>query len=262
MSYENIAVERDGAVATVSVTRPQTLNALNDATLAELTDAFGELAGDDDVRCVILTGGEAKRPSFVAGADIGELVAQDPPAAKRRSRVGQGLCDRIENLPKPVIAAVNGFALGGGLELALACHIRIAAEGARMGLPEVTLGIIPGYGGTQRLPRIIGLGPALELLASGRQVTAEEAKELGLVNHVYAADELMKQARKLADKIVKNGPIAVRFVLEAALHGRSQPLDEGLRHETDLFGLISSTRDMREGLKAFLDKRPAEFRNE
>ena len=157
---------------------------------------------------------------------------------------------------------MNGFALGGGLELALACHIRIAAEGAQMGLPETTLGIIPGYGGTQRLPRIIGLGPALELLTSGRHVTAEEAKELGLVNHVYAADELMEQARKLADKIVKNGPIAVRFALEAALRGRSQPLAKGLRHETKLFGKISSTRDMREGLKAFLDKRPAEFRNE
>ena len=262
MSYENIVVERDGSVATVSVARPQTLNALNDATLAELAQAFGELADDREVRCVILTGGVAKRPSFVAGADISELVSQDALAAKSRSRAGQGVCNRIENLGKPVIAAVNGFALGGGLELALACHIRIAAEGALLGLPEVTLGIIPGYGGTQRLPRIIGLGPALELIASGRHVTAEEAKELGLVNHVYPPGELMQEVRKLAGKIVKNGPIAVRLALEAALRGRSQPLEEGLRHETNLFGLISSTEDMREGLQAFLEKRPAEFRNE
>ena len=262
MSYENIVVERDGFVATVSVARPQTLNALNDATLAELAQAFGGLADDPAVRCVILTGGEAKRPSFVAGADISELASQDSLAAKRRSRVGQGVCNRIENLGKPVIAAVNGFALGGGLELALACHIRIAAEGALLGLPEVTLGIIPGYGGTQRLPRIIGLGPALELIASGRHVTAGEAKEMGLVNHVYPADELMQEVRKLAGKIVKNGPIAVRFALEAVLRGRSQPLEEGLRYETNLFGLISSTEDMREGLQAFLEKRPAEFRNQ
>jgi len=262
MSYETIAIAREGAQAVVSVCRPDTLNALNDATLEELTHGFTGLRDEADVRCVILTGGEAKKPSFVAGADIAALIKQDPMQAKRRAHLGQGLCDVIENLGKPVIAAINGFAFGGGLELALACHIRLAAEGALMGLPEVTLGIIPGFGGTQRLPRAIGLGPALELLTTGRHVNAQEAQALGLVNHVYAPDELMGAARKLAGKIARNGPIAVRLALESALRGRSQPLEEGLRYEANLFGLVSATRDMKEGLQAFLDKRPAEFRNE
>jgi enoyl-CoA hydratase len=261
MGYENISLVREEALAIVSVTRPTTLNALNDATLDELARAFDELRDDDSVHCVILTGGEAKKPAFVAGADIGELADQEPLEAKRRSRLGQGVCDRIENLGKPVIGAVNGFALGGGLELALACHIRLAAESARLGLPEVSLGIIPGYGGTQRLPRAIGIGPALELILSGRHVNAEEAHALGLVNHVYPDGELLDQARKLAGKILRNGPIAVRFALECALRGRSLPLDEGLRYETNMFGLISATADMREGLKAFLEKRRAEFKN-
>lgn len=260
MGYENITIERDGPLAVLSVCRPDTLNALNDATLVELTTAFTELRGDADVRCVILTGGEAKKPSFVAGADIAELVSQDPMAAKRRSSVGQGLCDLIENLGKPVIAAINGFAFGGGLELALACHIRLAADSALMGLPEVTLGIIPGYGGTQRLPRAIGMGAALELITSGRHVTAEEAQSLGLVNRIHPLDELMPAARKLAGKIAANGPIAVRLALESALN--SQPLDAGLRYEANLFGLISATRDMKEGLQAFLDKRKPDFQNE
>jgi enoyl-CoA hydratase len=262
MTYTNIAVASEGAVATVRVTRPDTLNALNDETLVSLTQAFTQLAADDAVRCVILTGGEAKKPAFVAGADIGELVSQDPLQAKARSRTGQTLCDLIEHLGKPVIAAINGFALGGGLELALACHIRLAAESARMGLPEVTLGIIPGYGGTQRLPRLVGLGRALELIASGRHVTAAEAQAMGLVNQVFADDQLIEQAQKLAGRIVRNGPLAVRFALESALRGRSQPMDEALRYERNLFGLISATKDMREGLQAFLDKRAPEFRNE
>lgn len=260
MAHENIRVEKDGAIATVLVARPDKLNALNDRTLDELTEAFGELQTDAGLRCVILTGAEAKRPAFVAGADIAELAEQDPLEAKRRSRTGQGLCDLIENLGKPVIAAVNGFALGGGLELALACHIRLASSEARLGLPEVTLGIIPGYGGTQRLPRLIGLGPALELIATGRHVDAAEALRLGLVNAVHEPGELMDAARKMAGKIARNGPVAVRFALEAALRGRSQPLEEALRYERNLFGLVSSTADMREGLKAFLEKRAAEFR--
>jgi enoyl-CoA hydratase len=262
MGYENITLAREETLAVVSVARPTTLNALNDATLKELGHAFAELRDDDSVQCVILTGGEAKKPAFVAGADIGELADQAPLEAKRRSRLGQGVCDAIENLGKPVIAAVNGFALGGGLELALACHIRLAAESARMGLPEVSLGILPGYGGTQRLPRAIGIGPALELIMTGRHVTADEALALGLVNHVYPDDQLLDQARKLAGKILRNGPIAVRFALECALQGRSLPLEEGLRYETNMFGLISATADMREGLKAFLEKRRAEFKNE
>jgi len=217
---------------------------------------------DESLRAVILTGGEAKRPAFVAGADIAELAQQGPLEAKDRSELGQALCDLIEGLGCPVIAAVNGFAFGGGLELALACHIRLASEDARMGLPEVSLGIIPGFGGTQRLPRVIGLGPALEMLTTGRHVLADEALSLGLVNHVYPADQLMDEARSLAQKIGSNGPIAVRYVLEAALIGRSMPLSEAQAYETNLFGLISATEDMREGMKAFLEKRSAEFRNE
>jgi enoyl-CoA hydratase len=261
MGYSHLRIARDGAVATVSVCRPDKLNALSDATLEELLDAFTGLAADEAVRCAILTGGEAKRPAFVAGADIAELAQQDPLAARRRSRLGQGVCERIENLGKPVIAAVNGFALGGGLELALACHIRLASTDARLGLPEVTLGIIPGYGGTQRLPRLIGLGAALELITTGRMVEAEEARALGLVNRVVPPGELLGAAKELASKISANGPIAVRLALEAALRGASAPLEEGLACEQDLFGVVSATADMREGLKAFLEKRPAQFRN-
>ncbi|MEM8882594.1 MAG: enoyl-CoA hydratase-related protein [Planctomycetota bacterium] len=262
MAFENIQVAREGARAEISIARPDKLNALNDATLIELTKAFTDLAGDGELRAVILTGGEAKRPSFVAGADIAELAEQGPLEAKARARLGQELCDRIESFPCPVIAAINGFAFGGGLELALACHIRLASDAARVGLPEVTLGIVPGFGGTQRLPRVIGLGPALELLATGRHVKAEEAQSLGLVNHVYPADTLMDEAHKMADTIAANGPIAVRYAIEAALKGRSLPMDEALWYEANLFGLISSTADMREGMKAFLEKRTADFRNE
>jgi len=262
MSYKNIRVDRDGARAEVFVSRPDKLNALDDDTLVELSQAFSALAAEDGLRAVILTGGEAKRPAFVAGADIAQLAEQGPVEAKERSRLGQGLCDIIEGFSCPVIAAVNGFAFGGGLELALACHIRLASEDARVGLPEVTLGIIPGFGGTQRLPRVIGLGPALELLATGRHVKADEALRIGLVNHVYGAGELMDEARKLADAIAANGPIAVRFALEAALKGRSLPMNEALFYEANLFGLISATADMKEGMRAFLEKRKAEFRDQ
>ncbi len=261
MGYSNLRIARDGGLATLSVTRPEKLNALSDATLEELWAAFGELGADEDVRCVILTGGPAKRPAFVAGADIAELAQQDPLAARRRSRLGQSVCDRIEGLGKPVIAAINGFALGGGLELALACHIRLASSDAKLGLPEVTLGIIPGYGGTQRLPRLVGLGAALELIATGRMIDAEEARSLGLVSRVLAPGELLAAAAELAGKICANGPIAVRFALDAALRGASLPLAAGLAGEQELFALISATADMREGLKAFLEKRPAQFKN-
>ncbi|MHC4956177.1 MAG: enoyl-CoA hydratase/isomerase family protein [Planctomycetota bacterium] len=262
MGYENIRVAVEGGLAEVVIARPDKLNALNDDTLTELTDAFAELSSDEALRAVILTGGEAKRPSFVAGADIAQLAEQGPLEAKDRSELGQALCDLIEAMDCPVIAAINGFAFGGGLELALACHIRLASEDARMGLPEVSLGIIPGFGGTQRLPRVIGLGPALEMLTTGRHVLADEALSMGLVNHVYPADALMDEARTLAGKIAANGPIAVRYALEAALVGRSMPIAEALAYESNLFGLISSTADMREGMTAFLEKRGAEFRNE
>jgi enoyl-CoA hydratase len=262
MGYSHLKVSRDGPVAVLAVCRPEKLNALSDATLEELMAAFTELRADDAVRCVVLTGAQAKRPAFVAGADIAELAGQDPLAARRRSRLGQGVCDLIEGLGKPVIAAVNGFALGGGLELALACHIRLASEGAKLGLPEVTLGIIPGYGGTQRLPRLVGMGMALELITTGRMIDAEEARSLGLVNRVLPPADLLPAAKELALKIAANGPIAVRLALDAALRGASLPLAAGLQGEQELFALVSSTADMREGLKAFLEKRPAQFRNE
>ncbi len=258
---ENTRTEREGAVATVFVARPSKLNALNDATLVELTEAFSELAGDEDIRCVILTGGEAKRPAFVAGADIAEMADQDPMTAKERSRLGQGLCDLIEGLGKPVIAAVNGFALGGGLELALACHFRVASADAKMGLPETTLGIIPGFGGTQRLPRAIGVGRALEMITTGRMMDAEEARACGLVNHVFAPDELMAKTNEIAATIARNGPIAVRLALESVLRGSSQPLSEGLALESNLFGLVAATEDMHAGLKAFVEKRHVEYKN-
>jgi len=260
MAYSNILLERDGETAVCTVNRPDKLNALNDATLRELTQAFTSLRDDAGVRCVILTGAAAKKPAFVAGADIAELAGQDALAAKVRSHLGQALCDLIENLGRPVIAAVNGFALGGGLELALACHVRLASSEARLGLPEVTLGIIPGYGGTQRLPRLVGSGRALEMIATGRMVTAEEALAMGLVNAVFAPDELMPAAKAMGQKIAGNGPFAVRFAMEAALRGRSLPLDEGLRYEANLFGLVSATADMREGMQAFLEKRKANFK--
>jgi len=259
MGYENIRSERKGSSALVTVCRPDKLNALDDLTVIELTRAFHEIREQDEVRCVILTGGEAKKPAFVAGADIAVLAEQDSIEAKWRARLGQDMCDAIENLGKPVIAAINGFALGGGLEIALACHIRLASKEARLGLPEVTLGIIPGFGGTQRLPRVIGLGPALEMIATGRMVGAEEACSLGLVNHVYPPGELMAQAHKLASAIVSNGPIAVRYALESVLRGRSMAMGEALRYEANLFGMVSATEDMREGLKAFLEKRKADF---
>ena len=263
MAYENVRVEREeGGVALVRVHRPDKLNALNDATIRELSEAFGGLQVDAEVRAVILTGAEAKRPSFVAGADIAEMAEQTPLEARARSQRGQALCSRIEHLGKPVIAAVNGFALGGGLELALACHLRFAADTALLGLPEVTLGIIPGFGGTQRLPRLIGLGPALELIATGEPVSAQEAYRLGLVNRVFQAGELLEAARKCARTIAGNGPVAVRLALDAAQRGSAMSLDQGLAYETELFGLIASTEDMHEGLKAFLEKRPAAFRSQ
>ena len=262
MAYENVRVEREeGGVALVRVHRPDKLNALNDATIRELSEAFSGLQVDADVRAVILTGAEAKRPSFVAGADIAEMAEQTPLEARARSQRGQALCSRIEHLGKPVIAAVNGFALGGGLELALACHLRFAADTALLGLPEVTLGIIPGFGGTQRLPRLIGLGPALELIATGEPVSAQEAYRLGLVNRVFQAGELLEAARKCARTIAGNGPVAVRLALDAAQRGSAMSLDQGLAYETELFGLIASSEDMHEGLRAFLEKRPPAFRN-
>jgi enoyl-CoA hydratase len=257
-SLENLLVDRDGAVATVTINRPKVLNALSIQTVDELRRAMLSLKYDDAVRVVILTGAGEK--SFVAGADINELAAQTPVSGRELARRGQHVFDVIENLGKPVIAAINGYALGGGCELALACTIRIAVDTARLGQPEINLGIIPGYGGSQRLPRLIGRGPALELLLTGDQISAADAYRLGLVNRVVTAANLMGEARKLAQTLASKAPVAVRYILDAVNRGLEMPLAEAQNFEATLFGLVAATDDMREGTKAFLEKRKAEFR--
>jgi enoyl-CoA hydratase len=244
-------------VATVTVNRPDKLNALNDAVMADLGAAFARARADDDVRVVVLTGAGEK--AFVAGADIGELAKQTVLGGKEKSLRGQAVLDSIERLGKPVIAAINGYAFGGGLELALACHLRYAASTAKIGLPEVGLAIIPGYGGTQRLPRIVGRGRALELILTGTPIDAATAERWGLVNRVFEKD-LLAEVGKVAATLAKNGPLALAMALEAVIRGGSTSQEEGLRIECDLFGLVSSSQDMRDGLTAFLEKRRAEYR--
>ena len=224
--FKNLLVTLDDGVAKVQVNRPKVLNALNAETVLEITACFRQLGEDADVTGVILTG--AGDRSFVAGADIGELVQDDPLGAKRTAERGQAMCAAIERLGKPVVAAINGFALGGGCEIALACTLRTASEKARIGLPEVTLGIIPGYGGTQRLPRLVGLGRGLELVLSGKHVTAEEALNMGLVNHVFAPEQLLPETEKLLRGILANGPVAVRFAQQAVYRGLEGSLEAGL----------------------------------
>ena len=257
MAYQNLTVEtRDGA-AIVTVNRPDKLNALDDRTMEELDAAFAALAADGSVRGVILTGAGEK--AFVAGADIGELATQSPVDGKERSIRGQKVLGRIENLGKPVIAAINGFALGGGCELAMACHVRVASENARLGTPEVKLGIMCGYAGSQRLPRLVGKGRALELLLTGEMVDAAEALRIGLVNRVVPREKLMAEAEGLLRKMIANGPVSLRFIMEAVNAGIELPLAEAQYLEATLFGLICSTDDMKEGTKAFLEKRPPKF---
>jgi enoyl-CoA hydratase len=255
----NVRVERAGAVAQVTIDRPDKLNALNAETLEELENVLGELAADEAVRALIVTGAGEK--AFVAGADIAELARQTPLTGKATSRRGQTLFRALELYPKPVVAAVNGFALGGGCELALACHVRLAADNASFGLPEVGLGIIPGYGGTQRLARLVGRGRAIEMTLTGQRIGAEEAWRIGLVNRVVPRAALLDEARKLVDAMLKNGPVAVRAALEAIQHGLEMSLDDGMVLEANIFGVVSATEDMREGLAAFLEKRPPVFRN-
>ena len=254
----NLTLEREGAVAIVTINRPKVLNALNLAMLGELGGVIGALRDDGDVRCVIVTGAGEK--SFVAGADINELAGLTPTAGREHARAGQAVFDAIEQLGKPVIAAINGYALGGGCELAMACTVRIAADTARLGQPEINRGIIPGYAGTQRLARLIGEGRALELLLTGDQITAAEAHRLGLVNRVVPAAELMNEARRLAAALAAKAPLAVRYILEAVRSGVQLPLREGQVLEATLFGLVASTEDMREGTRAFLEKRQPEFK--
>ena len=256
--YSNIQVERANRRATVIVSRPDKMNALNDDTIGELDAVFRELEKDEEVLGVVVTGAGEK--AFVAGADIGELAQMGSIDGIGVSRKGQEAFRRLERMGKPVVAAVNGYALGGGMELALACHLRVASDKARFGLPEVKLGIIPGYGGTVRLPRIVGRGRALELILTGEMISAERAHEMGLVNLVVPAGETRTAPEGMLDTILRNGPIAVRFALEAVDRSLETGIDEGLGLEAHLFGLLASTDDMREGMAAFMEKREAEFR--
>jgi enoyl-CoA hydratase len=255
MTFDNLLIERDGAVAIVTLNRPKVLNALNAQTLSELAGAMASFKDDDGVRAIVITGAGDK--SFVAGADINELAALSPVAGKEHARRGQQIFDAIEQLGKPVIAAINGFALGGGCELAMACTLRVAADTARFGQPEVNLGLIPGYAGSQRLPRLVGRGVALEILLTGDMINAQRAYEIGLVNRVVPAADLMTEAKKLAQTLASKAPIAVRYILDAVHQGLDTSLAQGQYLETSLFGTIASSDDMREGTRAFLDKRKA-----
>jgi enoyl-CoA hydratase/carnithine racemase len=258
MTFDNLLLERDGAVAIVTINRPRVLNALNTQTLDELRRAVLELKSDDSVRVLILTG--AGDRAFVAGADINELAVQTPTSGREHALAGQHVLDLIENMGKPVIAAINGFALGGGCELALACTLRLAADTAKLGQPEIALGLIPGYAGTQRLPRLVGRGKAMEMILTGTPLAADEAYRIGLVNRVVAAAELMTEARALAGQLAKNAPIAMRYIINAVNKGVEMPFAEACQYEATLFGLVASTEDMREGTAAFLAKRKAEFK--
>lgn len=255
---ENVRAENRDGILFVTIDRPKVLNALNAQTVEEIGRVFAEARDDEAVKAVILTGSGEK--AFVAGADINELATMTPISGKAIAQKGQRIFSSIERFPKPVIAAVNGFALGGGCELALACHIRIASDKAQLGLPEVTLGIIPGYGGTQRMARLLGKGKALELILSGERVGAAEAERIGLVNRVVPAEQLISVAEELARKMASRGPLAVRAAIEAVMSGSEMPFDEGQTLEATLFGLLASTEDMKEGMQAFLEKRTANFR--
>ena len=256
-NLENVRTEFRDGVLVLTIDRPKVLNALNAQTLEEIHRVFTEARDDAQVRAVIVTGSGEK--AFVAGADINELAQKTPITGKETSERGQYILQQIERFPKPVIAAINGFALGGGCELALACHIRIASEKAQLGLPEVTLGAIPGYGGTQRMVRLLGKGRAFELSCGGDRVPAAVAESIGLVNRVVAADQLMTAAEEMARKIMSRSPVAVRAAIEAINRGSDMSFEEGQFLEATLFGLLCASEDMKEGMTAFLEKRPAKF---
>lgn len=260
MPFDNLLLERDDAVALVTINRPQVLNALNLATLDELRRVILDFKKDDSVRAVILTGSGEK--AFAAGADVNELAVQTPIAGRELALAGQHVLDLLENMGKPVIAAINGYALGGGCELALACTLRIAADTARLGQPEINLGILPGYAGTQRLPRLVGKARAMELILTGAQISASEAERIGLVNRVVPAAALLTEAKKLAGELARQAPIAVRYIIDAINHGLEMPFVEGCRFEATLFGLVAASEDMREGTRSFLEKRKPEFKGE
>ena len=257
MPFQNITLAVSDRVATLTVNRPDKLNALNDLTVTELGLAIEDVRAREDVGGVILTG--AGNKAFVAGADIAELATQGPLEGRERARRGQAVLRRIETSPKPVIAAINGFALGGGCELAMACHVRIASDAAKFGQPEVKLGICPGYGGTQRLPRLVGMGRALQLLMTGEMVDAAEAYRIGLVNRVVPGGELLGAADAMLRQMLANGPLALSSCIEAVVRGTETSLDDGLNLEANHFALLAGSQDMAEGTRAFLEKRPPVF---
>jgi enoyl-CoA hydratase len=260
MQFENLIFEVKDGTAVVTVNRPKVLNALNEKTVRELEQAFTAIKGDSAVRCVLLTGAGEK--AFVAGADINEIAQKDAATGKQMAVHGQGVFTLIETCGKPVIACVNGFALGGGCELAMACTMRIASENAKFGQPEVKLGVIPGYGGTQRLTRLVGEGRAMQLILTGEMISAAEALRIGLVNEVVAADKLMARGEEIAKAIAKNAPLAVAMSMEAIHEGASLPLERGLAREAELFGKSCGTADSAEGTRAFLEKRTANWKGE
>ena len=255
---EFVRVERDDEIAVIWIDRQDKLNALNPQVIDELGAAFDSVRGDDGVRGVLLTGAGTK--AFVAGADIGVLSTMTPTTGVEVSRQGQGVFRSIETFPKPVVAAIGGYALGGGCELALACHLRVASERARIGLPEVGLGIIPGYGGTLRLSRLVGLGRALELTLTGDMIDSERAHAIGLVNAVLPVESFVEDAKAYLRRVTKNAPVALQMALESVYGAIESSAHESLRRESALFGLLASTDDMHEGMKAFLEKREAVFK--
>ena len=260
MPFDNLLIERDAAVATVTINRPKVLNALNVQTLDDLRRLMLELKHDASIKVVILTGSGER--AFAAGADINELGQQTPLSARALALSGQHVFDTIENLGKPVIAAINGFALGGGCELAMACTLRVASDTAKLGQPEINLGLLPGYAATQRLPRLVGKGRALELMLTGAPIDATEAFRIGLVNKVVPAADLLSAVHSLAAALAAKAPIATAFILDAVNQGLEMPFGEACRHEATLFGLVASTDDMREGTRAFLEKRPPVFKGQ
>jgi len=258
LKFENVVYEKKGPIAYVTFNRPKVLNALNGKTISELKSAFEDARDDSAVRGVILTGAGDK--AFAAGADIGEMANNTALEAEEATRRGQKVTELIENLGKPVVAAVNGFALGGGCELAMACTIRVAAETAKFGQPEVKIGIMPGYGGTQRLPRLVGRGRALQLILSGEVIAAQEAYRIGLVNEVVPNANLIARAEAILKQIISNAPVGVKFSIEAVNKGLDTSVAEGLLIEASLFALCASTEDKKEGTTAFLEKRAPQFK--
>jgi enoyl-CoA hydratase len=257
MSFRNLLTDDRGAVRRITVNRPDKLNALNRETLLELDVAFAQAAADDAVRAIVLTGAGSK--AFVAGADIAELADLSAVQARAFSRLGQQMMWRIEHLGKPVIAQIGGFALGGGLELAMCCHLRVVSDSARFGLPEISLGLLPGFGGTQRLLRLAGRSATLELCLTGAQIDAARALALGVVTRVVAADALEAETMRLAEQLAASAPHALRAILDTVIVGGETPLDAGLDFESMAFGVVSSTQDMREGTRAFLERRKPTF---